>query len=208
MSTTKSPYLVSGREMYREIRQRLAQVFDAEKRFPEQVFHWGYSHFKFVEFDLMLSPPFWNVLAALGRVSDDHYIFVTVLDPDPEAYFDANFSSYGTVRLPRAASERDYSVALSAEPVGSPADAIMYVSSVIGWMGDSGRWAFWGERSLGIGVLGLKDPVMPATNEALSCQSIHWFSADEAIGNLVALNFAGHAVPPDLATTLRAKYPA
>ena len=169
---------------------------------PEQVFVDGFTNFGFVEFDVMLTPEFWNVLAACTVRCGDLDVSVIVHEPDPEAYYFSNFHRYGALRFEPNALMQDYSNALWAEPEGSPADALQFVASTVSWCGSSKEWAFWGERGLGIGIAATRRVEMPWP----SVEGVNWFNVDSALRSLVAPNFLEQAVPPEFAAKLRRNF--
>lgn len=196
-------YFVTTSNVYHELYARASEVFRLDKEgLPEQIFASGFLKFRALEFDLMLAPKFWHVLTACATHCGDTEISVIVHNPDPETYYFSHFRRYGALRFQRNASADDYSAALLAEPVDSPADALQYVASTVSWCGSSKQWGIWGERDYGIGIAAtccadLSWPVV---------QGIKWFDIQSALSDLIALNFRGHEVPPEFAARFRTHY--
>jgi len=160
----------------------------------------------FLEFDQMMSHAFGTFLASFAAEGGDAEVYVTVLDPDPVGYYFSHFQRYGAFRLKAESLKSDYFDALCAEPEGSPADALLYVSSVVTLFGDTKGWAIWGERDLGIGVVAIRNRKLEGMEAWQSAHGIKWFDIERAISDLVALNFRGQVVPDDLVAKLRAHY--
>ena len=132
---------------------QLRSVVLTDRRLPEPVFQPGYEDFHFMEFDTTIVGKFWLTLQRLMRRSGDEHCSLVVLDPHPVKHFFSDFGSYGALRLDIGNTTNDYYDALSAEPDGSPADALLYNSEAIVWVPDSLDWAIWGERSLGVAIV-------------------------------------------------------
>lgn len=140
---------------YESYSRVLRHLFDCDRRLPEAVFRTKMDHYLFFEFDFMISPDFWNVINVVARFYSDAFVVVSVVDPDPIQYFYKEFSRCGAFMLSNAADKEVYFSFLEQSPPGSPADALLFNSSIVTWTGaGSDRWAIWGEREVGIGVLG------------------------------------------------------
>jgi hypothetical protein len=132
-------------------------IIDPRRRFPEMIFSSTMTHFYFYEFDLMTTPDFMFTLRKLAEHFKDDAIVVAVLDPDPVQYFLREFGHCGAFRVSSEATDDTYFALLAHEPPESPADALLYNSSIITWTTNGRHWAIWGERDTGIGVLGASD---------------------------------------------------
>jgi hypothetical protein len=200
--TLKTP-LITDHDDYAALCRRASEVFLLKGGgLPEQVFEKGFTKFCFVEFDVLTFPDFWNVLAACAKNYGDTDISVIVHEPDPEAYYFANFRRYGALRFDPNTSEGDYKNAWLLEPEGSPVDAFEYVASVVSWCGSSREWGFWGERGLGVGIGATRKARIPWP----IIEGVTWFDVDDAIRNLIALNFENQTVPADFAAKLRSNF--
>lgn len=195
--------VITDRDDYAALRKRASDVFRLDGGgLPEQVFANGFTKFCFLEFDVMLFPDFWKVLGACAKNYGDRDVSVIVHEPDPEAYYFANFQRYGALRFDLSGSGVDYKNAWLLEPEGSPADAFEYVAGVVSWCGSSREWGFWGERGLGVGVGATRMIEMPWP----TVKGITWFDVDDAMLNLMALNFENQSVPADFAAKLRSNF--
>jgi len=178
---------IDNSEMLR-LQERLKLVVHPDRRLPEPVFQPQYGCFQFTEFDATMADQFWPVLWGLMRAFGDEHCSLAVLDPDPLKYFFAQFKRYGALRFELGNTADDYYNALSSEPDGSPADALLYNSEVIVWLPDSRKWAIWGERSLGIAVIAADEALGPALKPILNEAGLATSSVDRAVLDYVALN--------------------
>jgi hypothetical protein len=199
----ESPFIINLPD-YLALRGRAESVFRLDvDGLPHQVFSDDFTNYRFLEFDRMLFPDFWGMLFACADQAGDVDVSLIVHEPDPETYFFRHFGRYGALRFSRTTSAEDYSKALCNEPSQSSADAFLYVGSVFSFCGNSQRWAFWGERDLGVGVAATRRdariewPVIPG---------ITWFDVEGALSNLMALNFKDFAVPQEIALEMRRNF--
>jgi len=170
------------------LQERLKLVVHPDRRLPDPVFQPQYGSFRFTEFDATVADQFWPALRGLMRASVDEHCSLAVLDPDPFNYFFVQFKKYGARRFEFGNTAEDYYDALSAEPNGSPADALLYNSEVIVWVPDSLRWAVWGERSLGVAVIAADAALGPAIKPILEEAGLATSSLDRAVLDYIALN--------------------
>jgi hypothetical protein len=132
-------------------------VFDRGRRLPEIVFSRKMKNFCFFEFNSMITPEFMSTLRKITEHFRDDRVFVTVLDPDPVEYFFREFGHCGAFQMSSKSTNDEYFDVLAHEPPESPADALLYNSNIITWTASGNKWAMWGERDTGIGVLGAED---------------------------------------------------
>jgi hypothetical protein len=179
-------------------------IFHSDHQLPGQVFLEDFDDFRFLEFDLMLTERFWPMLANLATTSQDSEVIFTALEPDPEAYYFTHFHRYGLLRFNQTDSALDYYSALREEPPSSPADALLYVTSVASWFGTRKDWAFWGERDFGIGVAAKRDRSLRWPE----IEGIKWFTVEDALSDLVEANFRNEEAFGEFAEQLRQNYQA
>lgn len=201
-----SQNFITSPSEYRGVDAKLREIFYPERRLPEQVFRGQVGSCAFLEFDVMLSRAFAATLASFAAKGGDTDVYVTVPDPDPEGYYFSHFQRYGAFRVKTSKLESDYFAALRAEPEGSPADALLYVANVVTLFGDTKSWAIWGERDLGIGVAAIQNKRLGEIGPWAAAHGIKWFDIENAISDLVALNFPGQVTPSNIAADLRAHY--
>lgn len=203
-----SRHFITTPSDFRGVYAQLCEVFHAGNRLPEQVFRSKPERCAFVEFDLTMGGGFGELLSSFAARCGDSEVYVTALDPEPEEYYFSHFRRYGALRFKVEELEADYLAALRAEPEGSPADALLYVAEVVAWFGDTKSWAIWGERNLGVGVVADRSLRIEGMEPGQSTHGVKWFNVEDAISDLVALNFRGQVTPIDLATKFSANYGA
>lgn len=184
----KSPF-IEKEEDFNTIVERMSQIFQLNRRLPDQVFKEGYGNFNIIDFGPMMWSDFWHVLQACGRTAGDNEINMLLCQPDPVNYYFKHFKRYGALNFDISATATDYSEALRAEPPGSPADAFETNSFVWTWCGDSMKWGFYGIREvpeIGIGAACVEGFLWPQV------KGISWFNIDDALAGLVSVVFRGH----------------
>lgn len=147
-----------------------------------------------------MSRDFWNELEELIGLSGDPFAIMAVLDPHPVEYYYNEFSQYNWCILQEETTADEYWNMLEQGPGESPADAISINSEVVVWISSSMKWAIWGERSYGICVLGFID------GDICDYECESWFTMDQAITDLVSLNFKNYTVPKEIISKLMKHY--
>jgi hypothetical protein len=186
---------------FAQIKETLSKVFDLDQRLPKQVFRKKFGYFLFEEFDWAMTPEFWGTLQHLSKASNDDYVIVAVVDPDPQNYFYNEFGFYNWLKLPMTLSNMDYFFALETGPEESPADAILYNTRIIAWCSPSMKWAVWGERTYGTCIIGFSDE-----STAIVPQGI-WRSAEQALYDFIPVNFIKKQIPKEFSDALILNYP-
>lgn len=129
-----------------ELKEMVISTFNIESNLPEQVFSEKFGDFKFEEFDWTMSGEFWDILKKLAIQTNDNFILIAVLKPNPVEYFYKEFKYYNWIKLPVGLSDDEYYEILQLGPEESPADAVVYNSYTVAWLSPSMKWAIWGER--------------------------------------------------------------
>ena len=181
-------------------KETLSNVFDINKRIPQQVFRNIFSNFLFEEFDWAMTPEFWNTIQQLSRASNDNHVIIATLDPDPQNYFYKEFAFYNWFKLPTTLSDINYYSILKEGPKESPVDALLYNTEVVIWCAPSMKWAIWGERSYGICILGFSKDSNVIVPQGM------WRSAHEALDDLIEANFKDQKIPKDFSDALILNY--
>jgi hypothetical protein len=154
-------HIVTIREnkCFKQLWELVNNTFLTNQIFPDQVFNQKFNNFLFEEFDWMMSFEFWNVaVKPLAHASQDEYVLIGILDPDPINYFYHEFGYYNWFKLPvNNLTEGDFWKILVTGPERSPADAMRYNSETIIWLPMSAKWAIWGERSVELCALAFSD---------------------------------------------------
>lgn len=183
---------------------RFAQTaFNITNRLPERVFNKSFSNFICDEAYFSLSTDFWTTIQQLSQQSQDEYVIVGVLEPDPITYFFKEFSYYNWFKFPTNITASAYSNALHKEPENSPADALTYNSEIIVWIPLSRKWAIWMERSYDICILGFADKNCVISSNNLAGR---WRSPKIALDELIAPNFKDQKIPKDFSDALIVNY--
>ncbi|WP_135555444.1 hypothetical protein [Paenibacillus cymbidii] len=183
---------IKDKKQFEEALQLVTKMFNYEQRLPNQVYKVPFEKTVVLDFDHAMSRDFWNELEGLIDLSGDPFAIMAVLDPHPVDYYYNEFSQYNWCILQEGTTADEYWNMLEQAPEESPADAISINSEVIVWLPSSMKWAIWGERSYGICVLGFDDGDIGD----YECES--WFTMDQAITDLVSLNFKNYSVPEEI----------
>jgi hypothetical protein len=195
---------IADEKEFAESKKWVDRVFNTEQELPEQVFQESFHGFKFEEFDWAMGEAFWSVLQDLCRKSEDAYCLMGVLNPDPVRYFYKAFGRFSWVKLPVDLTADEYFSVLAHEPAKSPADAILYHSYTVVWVPPSGKWGIWGERDMGVCVLGFRDEKdgwhrLPFLN--------HWHPINETVFSWMSLNFSQQQLPGAFVQKMKLNYP-
>lgn len=176
------------------------QTFHYEQRLPNQVYKVPFQRNVVIDFDDAMSHVFWYELEKWMNVSDDSFVIMAVLDPDPVDYYYKEFSQYNWCILQKETTADEYWNTLNQGPDESPADAILFNSEVVIWLSPSRKWAMWGERSYGICILSFNDDAINDFENEL------WFTMEQAIADLISLNFRNYTVPEEIISKLMKFY--
>lgn len=188
---------------FEALQRRASEVFGPQPRgLPHRTFISAFESFKFVDFDETLTRNFWPVLDWLAQQNRDTDLALLMHDPDPVSYYHAHFGRYGALRFKRGDTAEDYFLALHAVPDDSPADALFHVATTVSWFGSSRAWGIWGDRNMGVAVVGTHR----RPSSWLSVEGLHWMDVEQALADLVSLNFKNQVVPPAVARELREGY--
>jgi len=190
--------------MYDSIVKAANSVFDLDARLPARVFRHKARRIGFFEFDDVLDAAFWSTIQTIARGHEDEEVFLLVVEPDPVVYFRQHFHYYGAAQLPVDIVPEVYMETISAEPLESPADALLYNGQIMTFTGPSGGFGIWCERELEVGVIGLFDGRETGTPFELPSGMI-WRSVEDAI-QLMAPTFRDRKTPEELALSLRTHY--
>jgi hypothetical protein len=198
-----SSHFVTSPDEFAVLKARAERIFmEGTDGLPTQVFRNGFRHFRFVNFDKMLSPAFWVNLTSCAKHFGDQDVCLLLHRPDPYSYYFRHFGRFGALRFGPSTSSEEYFAALDVGPKDSPADAIRYVGNVVSWHGNSCAWGFWGERDLGIGVAAtnsVEDTFPHVTG------GVRWLNFSEAIEE-ISLNFKSRIIPPSFVESFRLAY--
>ena len=192
---------VSNHDEYQKYIATVKQVVDTNRRLPDQVFKSGFHYYLFHEYDWMTWGDFWQSLKPLSKSDDDERIIVAGIAPDPQDYYHQHFGDYNAFSISASASVEDYQNMLTAEPSGSPADAMNHHTDLIVLAPSSCTWAVWAEHELGVCVLACK-----IDQQRVSAIECGWEPVESTIETFLRNEFRGDVVPDDIAIPLRANY--
>lgn len=193
---------MKDKKQFEEALHLVTKMFNYEQRLPNLVYKVPFEKYVVLDFDHAMSRHFWSELEELIGLSGDSFAIMAVLDPHPIDYYYNEFSQYNLCVLQKGTTADEYWSMLEQGPEESPADAILINSEVVVWLSSSMKWAVWGERSYGICVLGFNNGDIGD----YKCES--WFTMDQAITDLVSLNFRNYTVPEEIASKLLKYYSA
>lgn len=195
---------IQKKEDFKAACNLIENSYAVNQKFPNQVFVQRFHSFLFEEFDWTMTPEFWTkAIQPLMAISQDTHLLVAVLDPDPTSYFYREFSHYNLIKFPIDISGDDYWKSLETGPKNSPADAILFNSEIVVWLPLSTKWAVWGSRSYGIGVLAFADDAVKASASTITKE---WKSAELALNKFIAINFKDKKIPKDFFDSFASNY--
>lgn len=190
---------IQDKKKFEETLYWVTKMFNCEQRLPNQVYKVPFKRKVVIDFDDVMSPDFWIQLEKLIDLSNDSFVMMGVLDPDPVEYYYSEFAYYNWCILQKGTTSDEYWNILEQGPAESPADAILFNSEVVMWLSSSMKWAIWGERSYGICILSFNEDMSDCENES-------WFTMERAIIDLISLNFRNYTVPEEIVSKLMKFY--
>ncbi|MCU5706192.1 hypothetical protein [Bacillus wiedmannii] len=137
-------------------KKKLNSVLNVNAELPSQVFKKGYNQYRWVDSDFLIHDVGWEELRELARLTNDLFVIVGVLDPDPETYYYKEFGYYNWIKIPCNLSGDQYLDILNLYPIDSPADSMCDNSSKIVWFPPSMEWVIFSDRDYEVGILAKK----------------------------------------------------
>jgi len=164
---------------YLEIRSEVERLVDRESRFPAWPFKAPSGQVDICQYALAIESPFGPVLQSLARTNGDRYVSLVVLEPSPESYYFEEYGSYPAFSL--AVENLDtYGDVVAHEPDGDPTGAVTFTADVVAIVGDSGKWAVWGERWWDLSLVLTDSADGPWTRQGVDFVNVHdaldWFT--------------------------------
>jgi len=170
----------------------MSDLFQHEKRFPQQVFKPLLNQFLICDLYVAVSDIFWEQLKRIANLTNDAHILMAVLEPDPRKYFYKKFGYYNWCCFPRSLTAEEYWSVMEMSPQNSPLDSIFWHAFVMAWFSPSKQWAIWGERSYDIAILGFnKNSVV----EQYVHENELWREMDDEIIGHISSNFENFTLP-------------
>jgi hypothetical protein len=148
-----SSYFLKDHKDFKKTKHIISQIIEERNELPKKVFKPEYSFFLFENFDNTLSSDLWPILKNLTTNSNDSSVILSVLRPDPEAYYFKEFGYFNWCNIPIDINLTDYEKILNFEPVDSQFDTIQLNSNLIVWTSPSRKWAIWCDRSFEVSII-------------------------------------------------------
>jgi hypothetical protein len=181
--------MINDNSLFNAIMETLNSAALVSSELPQRVFRLGYGRFHFFEFDLTFSEKFW---AVIQKIAFQSRINMVSIDPDPVEYFFKEFGQFGAIQVNASATADEYYEALCAHPPSYPLDSLFH-SETLAWFPDSALWLVWGERGYGVAVLGLHKDFDSPIDRIARDAGMPLLSLDEALSDIVSLNFRDSA---------------
>jgi len=189
-------------EAYPKVKEIVDGIFYATRLLPNYVFKKRYRFTLIANCDHIISENLISILHDRRFCRPTDNILLSVLDPDPIAYFHKHFGKINSIRFKAGISEEDYGHLRWLDP-GNATDAIQFNTNNLVWIPDNGRWAIWGERDREIAVIGFDDP---AQADFLLNEVGYWIDAETALDHFASAPYRDHKAPEDFARPLIANY--
>ncbi|KJL03768.1 MULTISPECIES: hypothetical protein [Priestia] len=196
-------FFIKDIKEFQSANNNLKNIFNTNKELPHQVFNQRCDYYLFEEFYWGMCEEFWPTVQYLTKIFSEKEVTVAVLDPHPTSYFYKEFGYFNYLKLPTSLSSEEYRNVLEIGPEDYPADAPYYHSEKIVWFSSSKKWAIWGERSLDICVIGFNEAVLL---DHLMKSPSKWSYLNEAVEDLIGLNFRNMTLPQDFKDSLSKNY--
>jgi hypothetical protein len=100
-------------------------------------------------------------------------------------------------------SPTDYLEWLHEAPQEFTTDTLIYTAEVILFQPPSAAWGIWAQRNMEVAVLAVFDDSVAQSGDP---EPLAWFSATEALHQMIALKYEYQEVPQSLAATLIENY--
>lgn len=182
--------------------QVVREIFECNNRIPNQVFK-SLNYFLICDFDKALGSLFQDELENILLTSDDDYLIMGVLDPDPVSFFYKEYGCYNWLHIFANMSKYHYWDLLNMHPTNNPIDILLINTNVVVWASPTKKWAIWGERDYGIAILGFDK------NSKLKQQikeNDTWGKMDDDFATLVSYNFKDFKLPKNIKEKLFLHY--
>lgn len=198
----KDIFIKSNKE-FEKIRNILNHIFFFDNLLPDQVFHNDYNNFLFKEFDFTMSEDFWNEIKHLANKTNDDFIIMAVLNPNPKSYYYKEFGYYNWAMLDVNISPSQYLDILNICPKDSPADSIFSNSFTIVFASPSMKWAIWAEREEGVCVVAFNSKI--SYNSLISTLK-GWRPFDNIVIDWIGINYKNFTLPSKIKDKLLKNY--
>ena len=191
---------ISNMDEYKVYSDLINDVVETSINLPANVFRDG-KKFLFEDFDWVMTEEFSEKLKLLALETNEPFVLVAVLDPNPVEYYYKEFGYFNWIKVPTNFLNVIYFEALMHSPEESFADSILYNSKTVVWTVPSAKWAIWGDRDFGTCILGFR--------EACQINSEHldsWKTVEDALEMWIKLSFRNQNVPKDFKRQMISNY--
>lgn len=182
---------VSNMNEYKMYRDLINNVIEPSINLPGNVFTDWYNNFLFEEFDWTMTEEFSEKLKQLAIETNEPFVLIAVLDPNPSEYYFNEFGYFNWIKIPTDVLDTFYFEAIEYPPEESVADSILYNSQKIVWTVPSAAWAIWGDRNYGICILGRKMGCQLESEQNLK----NWKTVENALESWMKLSFENQDIP-------------
>jgi hypothetical protein len=188
---------------FEKLKNLINTIFISNSSLPNQVFHKEYTNYLFKEFDFTMTDEFWSEIRELANKTNDDFIIMAVLNPDPITYYFKEFGYFNWVKLEVSITPDQYLDILNFSPEDSPADSIFVNSYTVVWVSPSMNWGIWAEREKEICVIAFSEKMyMDSLNPILN----NWRPIDNEITDWIGLNYKNFTIPKDVKDKLFLNY--
>jgi hypothetical protein len=189
---------------YPKVDEIVRSIFHTERLLPDYIFRKRYRFTLMADCEGMMGPGLTAILHDKRFCRPTDTILMSVLDPDPVAYFHKRYGKINSLLFKAGISEGEYGDLRCLDP-GVPTGAIQFSSNRLVWIPDNGRWAIWGDRrERETAVIGFDDP---AQADFLLNEDGYWIDAETAITeDFASAPYRDHKAPEDFARALIENY--
>lgn len=152
----KNKFIDNMRE-FENLKNLINTIFISNSSLPNQVFHKEFTNYLFKEFDFIMTDEFWSGIRELANKTNDDFIIMAVLDPDPITYYFKEFGYFNWVKLEISITPDQYLDILNFSPEDSSADSIFVNSYTVVWASPSMKWGIWAEREKEVCVIAFSE---------------------------------------------------
>ena len=194
--------VITNIDEFKKFSELIENVNKSTSDLPERVFCEGYNKFFFEEFDWTMTEEFSVRLKQLLVETNEPYLLIAVLEPNPSEYYFNEFGYYNWVKIPYNILDGFYYEAIEHSPEGSIADSILFNSKKIVWTVPSGKWAIWGDRNYGVCILGCTEDCQIISEQSFES----WKTVEEALNSWMKLSFRAQNVPIEFKLKMISNY--
>lgn len=187
---------------FKKYSELIENVIKSPSDLPERVFSDEYNKFFFEEFDWAMTEEFSRSLKQLLVGTNEPYLLIAVLEPNPSEYYFNEFGYYNWLKMPYDVLDVFYFEVLEHSPEGSIADSILYNSQKIVWTVPTAKWAIWGDRDYGVCILGCTEDFHIKSEQSIKS----WKTVEGALNSWMKLSFKNQNIPEEFKLQMISNY--